>query len=539
MWKTIFAAVVLAACAGAHAQPATLTPQQWHEDLRVLAESMPARHRNLYHTMTREQFAAAVAGLDARIDTLPRHKIVVEMARIAAMVGDGHTNVAPTRDPKIGFRAFPLALYFFEDGLYVRAAAERYRDLVGAKVVGIGPYSTAQAYAAVRDIIGRDNEQGALFFAPHLLVMPEILDALGMGEGVDRARLAVEQDGKRRVVELGDPQPAEMMPPDTDLSFMPRAGWHDARASTPLWLRDARSKFRMEHLDAQKILYVQLNQVGDEKDETLARFARRIGDAAARHKTSKIVLDLRLNRGGNGALVPPLIASLVRATAPDARERLFAIIGRSTFSAAQFVTSDLERYTDAVLVGEPTGGKPNSYGDSRKITLPHSGITVRVSTIWWQEDERDRRDWSAPVLAVAQTFDDYRKGADPALAAIQSYRPAPPLAGILSKAGTPAEARRVYADWRAQPANRYADAQSAFYEAGHALLKQGKPDAALAVFELWTAAHPNIGWGYEGQGAAFLAKGDRERAIDAYRRALKIEPSSGASADALAKLQTR
>ena len=181
MWKTIFAAVVLAACAGAHAQPATLTPQQWHEDLRVLAESMPARHRNLYHTMTREQFAAAVAGLDARIDTLPRHKIVVEMARIAAMVGDGHTNVAPTRDPKIGFRAFPLALYFFEDGLYVRAAAERYRDLVGAKVVGIGPYSTAQAYAAVRDIIGRDNEQGALFFAPHLLVMPEILDALGMG----------------------------------------------------------------------------------------------------------------------------------------------------------------------------------------------------------------------------------------------------------------------------------------------------------------------------------------------------------------------
>lgn len=461
------------------------------------------------------------------------------MARIAAMVGDGHTNIAPTRDPRIGFCAFPLALYFFEDGLYVRAAAQRHRDLVGAKVIGIGPYSTAQAYAAVRGIIGRDNEQNALFFAPHLLVLPEILDALGMGEGPDHARLLVEQDGRRRVVDLRDPLPAEMMPPDTDLSFMPRPGWVDARLATPLWLRDARSKFRMEHLPAQKILYVQLNQVGDEQHETLARFARRIEDAAARHKDAKIVLDLRLDRGGNGALVPPLIASLIRATPPGGEPRLFAITGRATFSAAQFVVNDLERYTDAVLVGEPTGGKANSYSDSRKIVLPHSGITVRVSTVWWQVDERDRRDWSAPALSVAQTFEDYRKGVDPALAAIQSYRPGPPLAGILSTADTPAAVRSAYAGWRAQAANRHADAQSAFHEAGHALLKQGKADAALAVFELWTAAHPTVGWGHEGQGAAYLAKGDRARAIEAYRRALTLEPSSGASADALAKLQAR
>lgn len=539
MWKWIMAAALLAAGAAAQAQPRELSPQQWHEDLRVLAESMPARHRNLYHTMTREQFAAAVASLDARIDTLPRHKIIVEMARIAAMVGDGHTNVAPTRDPQIGFRAFPLALYFFEDGLYVRAAQQQYRDLVGARVVGIGPYSTAQAYAAVREIIGRDNEQNALFFAPHLLVMPEILDALGMGEGPDRARLIVEQDGKRRVVDLRDPLPAEMMPPDTDLSFMPRQGWTDARATTPLWLRDARSKFRMEHLAAGKILYVQLNQVGDEKNDTLAAFARRIEDAAARHKDAKIVLDLRLDRGGNGALVPPLIASLIRATPPGGEPRLFAITGRATFSAAQFVVSDLERYTDAVLVGEPTGGKANSYSDSRKIVLPHSGITVRVSTVWWQVDERDRREWSAPVLSVAQSFEDYRKGIDPALAAIQAYRPGPPLAGILSKAETAAMVRSGYAAWRAQPANRYADAQAAFQEVGYTLFKQGKADAALAVFELWTAEHPAVGWSYEGQGAAYVAKGDRERAVEAYRRALKLEPSSGAAADALARLQAR
>ncbi len=81
------------------------------------------RHKNLFHTITRGQFERAVRKLDERIPSLARHQIIVEMARIAAMIGDGHTNIAPTRDPKIGFRAYPVKFYLFQDGLYVRAAA--------------------------------------------------------------------------------------------------------------------------------------------------------------------------------------------------------------------------------------------------------------------------------------------------------------------------------------------------------------------------------------------------------------------------------
>ena len=68
-------------------------------------------------------------------------------------------------------------------------------------------------------------------------------------------------------------------------------------------------------------------------------------------------------------------------------------------------------------MGEPTGGKVNSYGDSARITLPKSGITVRVSTLWWQQDERDRRSSTAPHIPSALTFEDYRSNHDPALRA--------------------------------------------------------------------------------------------------------------------------
>src|SRR4028119_1316882 len=95
-------------------------------------------HKNLFHTMSREQFESTVKSLHDRIPSLARHQIIVEMARIVAKVNDGHTNIYPTRDPKIGFHALPVKLYMFKDGLFVRAAEPDLARLVGARVLKIG-----------------------------------------------------------------------------------------------------------------------------------------------------------------------------------------------------------------------------------------------------------------------------------------------------------------------------------------------------------------------------------------------------------------
>src|SRR5207245_4358593 len=75
-------------------------------------------------------------------DLLERHEVIVEMAKIVAAVGDGHTNIYPTRDPKIGFHTLPVAFTFFGEELYVRAAHESQRSLVGARVLRIDRKST-------------------------------------------------------------------------------------------------------------------------------------------------------------------------------------------------------------------------------------------------------------------------------------------------------------------------------------------------------------------------------------------------------------
>src|ERR1044072_114585 len=199
--------------------------ERWREDLRYMAEEMPKRHKNLFHTMTREQFEGAVKRLHERIPSLARHQIIVEMARIVAMVGDGHTNIAPTRDPKIGFHSLPVKLYLFKDGLFIRVATREYAALVGARVIKVGAVTADEAVTRASEIIGHDNEMDIKFFAPLLLSMPEVLHALGLIESVDEARFVVEKQGQQQTIRLKAAGLAEMMPPDTDTSWLTKPGW--------------------------------------------------------------------------------------------------------------------------------------------------------------------------------------------------------------------------------------------------------------------------------------------------------------------------
>jgi C-terminal processing protease CtpA/Prc len=63
--------------------------------------------------------------------------------------------------------------------------------------------------------------------------------------------------------------------------------------------------------------------------------------------------------------------------------KVFVLTGPNTFSSAAFFSSLAYRYTNAVFVGQETGG--GYYGTSAgtwvKLTLPHSKITVQIPTI--------------------------------------------------------------------------------------------------------------------------------------------------------------
>lgn len=405
-----------------------MTPTQarkWQEDLRFMAKEMPKTHKDLYHSISPAAFAHMVRNLNTEIPSLSRAEVIVKMAEIVAAVNDGHTNIYPTRDPKIGFHTLPVQFTYFADGLYIRAAQPEERSLLGAKVLRIGKLGEEDAYAAVKTMVGHENEGGARYWAQYLLAMPEVLEGLHITDGVKDVPLLLQGDhGELRVI-LHPSEPVPLMSGDISTLFYPRPGWIDVRdldsAPDPLWLRKIDVPFHFEHVG--DLLYVQINSVADAKDETLAHFAERVHDEIAATKPDKVAIDLRQNRGGNNALIVPLIRSIIQSQNIDRPGHLFGMIGPATFSAAQNLTDDLEKYTNILFVGEPTGSKGNTYGDSRKIVLPNSGITVRVAIYYWQDwHPADKRDATTPQIPAPLTFQAYRHKIDPALEAIIKYR---------------------------------------------------------------------------------------------------------------------
>lgn len=499
---------------------------QWQADLDIMVAEMERRHRDLYHTISEEEFAAAAQDLRQRIPSMQRHQIIVEMMRIVAKVGDGHTNVSPHRDPEIGFSELPLRFYWFDDGLYVRAAAAEHAALVGAEVIAFGGVPVEEALERAVAITAHDNQLGARALAPVFLQMPEILHALGLAPDPSTAVLTVRTGGGMKTLTVARGGAATMYPSDTDISLETPAGWVDAaRASeTPLWLEDANTIFRSVPLPGRRALYVQLNQVKPMGAESLEDLGHRIRTEAQTSNAQRVILDLRLNRGGNGDLLPPLVRTLIQTEDDDTD--LFVLIGRSTFSAAQFLTDHLDRFSQAVLIGEPTGSKPNVMGDSRKIVLPNSGITVRASIYYWQLDPQIDRPWTAPDVAAPLTFSAYAAGRDPALEAALSYSPEVPLNIVLAQSATagslsPAETLDAFMD---VPANRYVDVERELLLAGYRLFNDGNTDEALTILELMGMRFPTSASAQYYLASAYAALGRPDDALSSTSRALALDP---------------
>jgi hypothetical protein len=425
--RTALFALSLVACPlSAQSVPASLTPtevREWQQDLDFLAREMPKLHANLFHSMTHAQFDSAISAIRAKLPRLQRHQVIGELERLDALVGDGHSNVSPWRDTVIGFHTLPVALYRFSDGYYVRATTREHAELIGARVVRIGHIGIDSAAALVAPLIGHDNSMGLLQWTPVLLEMPEVLNAVGLSRSPRRADLTLEINGTARKVSLDQAGPFPNQSGDADRSWDPLPGWSDARelAPTPLWLSHTADTYWFTYVPASKLLYCQINEI-QERGEKLDTFMKRALATADSAGAQKFVLDLRLNGGGNGDYNTTIVRALVKSRF-DERGKLFVITGRRTFSAAQMLISDLEKWSNPIFVGEPSESRGNHFGDSKRIVLPNSKVSVRVSSLYWQYwDPRDTRPWIDVQLETPLSFADYAAGRDPALEAIASYR---------------------------------------------------------------------------------------------------------------------
>jgi len=509
--------------------------ENWREDLRFMAQEMPKRHKNLFHTMTRQQFDEAVKRLDERIPSLSRHQIIVEMARIVAMVRDGHTSIRGLLyDAKVGFRYYPITLYLFKDGLFVYAADPQYANTVGGRIVKIGDAPVEEAISTVKDLVFRDNEMTVKERVPLFLTTPEVLHAVGLIGDMEKARFVIERQGKQETIELKPVNAQRLSDNNWALGqrFSKLPNWIDARSPsspTPLWLKSPENYFWFEYLEDSRTMYVQYNDVANKDNESVAEFARRVFAFVDTHPVDRFVIDLRWNTGGNNQLNKPLLLGIIKSNKIDQRGKLFTIIGRRTFSASQNFVNDLENYTNTLFVGEPTAGNPNFYGDATSIVLPNSELTVRVSTLWWQDlDSRETRKWTGPHIAVELSSTDYFTNNDPAMKTILGYVPKKELSEMLMERlskNDVASAIKSYRAFKSDSVNAYVNTENSINSLAYRLIEINRLAQAIEIFKLNVESYPQSANAYDSLAEAYMKNGNKELAVKNYKSVSEKSPS--------------
>ena len=395
--------------------PAFAAPRSteaWRQDLRFLATEIPARHKNAFHAITRDQFEKSVAELSLQIPNLNKDQIVVALMRITASIGDGHTHV----EIPPNFHSFPIELYWFDDSLRVVKAVPEYRRALGAKVVQIGDTSIEDALKAVNTVIPQESKLWIRRISPELLVCSEVLHGLGVLSNAARGEFVFENDSEERF--------------SLDLDTLPESQresaeqeWLSAASGQPVSSEHPNEDEWFTYLDSEHTLYFKFNYAPGYWE--FRRFSKQLFNVFDHRPARRLVIDLRNNRGGDSTkfrwiFLPRLIdRRFSRQCFACPREinkptKLYVLIGRETYSAGMITAVELKQEAAAMLVGEPIGGRPDAYDEDRPFELPNSHLVVFVSTRYYRLVQDDTPGL-APEKEIPLTWREFIAGRDPVL----------------------------------------------------------------------------------------------------------------------------
>lgn len=501
----------------------------WRTDLEVLGTQLEARHPDLYHSISREAFRAGLAEIRDRVTSLSDDGIALALARLLARVEDGHTLVPLRWDESLAYRRLPLEFIRTREGLFVLGADSSLTNVAGSRVVRIGSLPVEQALDSLTTLISFDNAWTARSDVAGYAAVPEILHGLGITSSREQTRLVVERrDGTRR----------EIVVDAVDRDAAVRWDYGAYGASAP-WLARRDDPYWLTVLPDDSVAYVQFNRADrDKEEESVAEFGRRVWRLVKEGAVRRIVLDLRWNHGGSRWRARHLLGALVAAehelgASRSARARspgghLVTLIGPGTFSAANMFALDLELHTNTALVGLPTGGKPNHFGEVGRFRLPESGMEIRHSVYYRQATHpRDTRPAIFPDRRVEWTARDVFAGRDPQMEAALSWRPLPSGIDELER-----RVRRDGADraltWldslRQDPSPTLWITEAEVNRLGYGLLADDRPRAAAALFRWNLDVHPWSANAHDSLADAYLELGREREAERLLCEAFRIDP---------------
>jgi hypothetical protein len=393
--------------AAAQNSPPATREARWQEDLNYFATQFPERQKDFSKLYAKDKFDADLAAIRQSIPEVSDSEIIFALSKLVASAHSEHTVV--WLPPTVLYNRLPLTLYWYSDGLGVSSSTEEYRQLLGARVVRIGTMTPEQIESAAAPYIPYENEYNLHLESTNWMVETEFLKHLRLTGPDGRVEISViKPDGEPLTLQVRGLGPVQLR--DAHFMTAEEGLGHplptiDKAHSTYYWY---------EYLPETKALYIQYNVCENDPKLPFGKFMGQVFAFADQHSIERTIVDIRFNPGGSSFTIAPLRSGLESRPALIAKGHLYVLIGRGTQSVALDATVDFRNRFHAILVGEPIGEKPNSYGERKLFTLPNSHVQIAYSTRSYNFVKGSVQDSVFPDIPVKRSIADAVAG-DPAL----------------------------------------------------------------------------------------------------------------------------
>jgi hypothetical protein len=375
--------------------------------------------------------------LAASNTVLDRGHLRVALVRITALADNGHTSLG-SKKPS---RAILLPIRFTDlsDGLYVMRVKPENADLLGARVVKIDGQPVEDVLTKLEELRGGTPDLRRSY-ALYVLNSSEFLFGAGVAPAADRSTWSfLTRDGKTVERRFTGSQPLYDAPtPDLPrwLSPEPIKGDKDqwtafapAGLKLPVTMQDADKTFRRVRLRDRCTMLIQLNSNEDENGESISEFLKATEDDLGTGKPCTIILDNRLNGGGDYTNTAGFAGRLHDLVQPGGH--IYILTGTHTFSAGITTTVFVKQAAapgQVVILGEPVGDRLVFWAEGNRGCLPNAPLCVHYATgmhdyahpctdwdrcFWLNWLYPARTDNLDPEERIAMSFADYLAGRDP------------------------------------------------------------------------------------------------------------------------------
>jgi len=383
----------------------TTNKKMWNQDFDYIITEIERLHPNPYRVMAKEEIESKFEQLLKKVNRLNSDEIIFEIAAIVSSLEDGHTSIV--WDQYLSDRYYPVKFKIIDDKLYIIKATDEYAEIIYKEVATINGYHPSNVIDKMASYCSAENEYFRDFLVESRLSFVDFYKNTALASKSGELELYVKDESGYYEYNLPIVNGDDVKELGHDIDF----------SNTTYGVYN----YNFEHVSDKQLLIFNYNDCCTDKYMSFEMFNEHMWSYIEANDIEKIVIDLSRNLGGDARCFRAFFDRFAISEL-NQQGKAFVVIGNQNYSAGTEAAAMLKRLTAVELIGQPTGGSPQMFGNAEYIETPNHGVQIAVSVDYFDTYPNYNHNAIMPDHSIIKSIEDYKKSLDPIIEYVVAHQ---------------------------------------------------------------------------------------------------------------------